>query len=190
MSKPGRDYDRVDLQIGFTLVGVTLKDSAIALDPHDAVTIAHYFLRPTSQGRCEITSSDPSAPLRIDANHFATAQDRRQGIDATRFANGLMNRPALASFSPIYAGPNPNLNFESDDQVLAMLREFGISALHVCGTCRMGSDTASVVDPMLRVRGLQRIRIVDTSIMPTRPSGNTNGPTMAMAWRAADLILA
>jgi choline dehydrogenase-like flavoprotein len=77
----------------------------------------------------------------------------------------------------------------SDDDIIAAYDRYGSCGYHAVGSCRMGQDPDSVVDPALRVRGVSGLRVMDTSIMPQIPSGNTNGPTMAMAWRAADIIL-
>ena len=91
----------------------------------------------------------------------------------------------------IEAETMPGPDYESDEKILEAYDKFGTCGYHAVGSCRMSNDSAaSVVDPNLRVRGVDGLRIIDTSIMPVIPSGNTNGPTMAMAWRAADLILA
>jgi choline dehydrogenase len=184
------EYDRPDSQLGFTLLGMGIENGKMAVDRSHAVTISQYFARPTSQGYCQIQSNDPDAPLLIDANYLATDNDRRHSIDAVRFTRKLMSQSALAPFAPVYEGIEPDLNFDADDEVLAAIGEHGSTAYHVCGTCRMGSDAESVVDPRLRVRGLSGVRVMDTSVMPCTPTGNTNAPTMAMAWRASDLILA
>jgi choline dehydrogenase len=84
---------------------------------------------------------------------------------------------------------SPGPRYQSDEQILAAYDQFGTCGYHAVGSCRMGKDEASVVDPALRVRGVKGLRVMDTAVMPTIPSGNTNGPTMAMAWRAADVIL-
>ena len=73
-------------------------------------------------------------------------------------------------------------------EILEAYDRFGTCGYHAVGSCRMGADAGSVVDPELRVRGVEGLRVMDTSVMPVIPSGNTNGPTMAMAWRAADII--
>lgn len=77
---------------------------------------------------------------------------------------------------------------QSDEDILAALYRYGTSCMHSVGSCRRGKDAASVVDFEMRVRGVDGLRIMDTSIMPTIPAGNTNGPTLAMAWRAAEII--
>ena len=84
----------------------------------------------------------------------------------------------------------PGAAYQTDAEILAAYDQFGTCGYHAVGSCRMGADEGSVVDPRLRVRGVAGLRVMDTSIMPAIPAGNTNGPTMAMAWRAADLILA
>jgi choline dehydrogenase-like flavoprotein len=83
----------------------------------------------------------------------------------------------------------PGPAFATDAEILDAYDRFGTCGYHAVGSCRMGKDDASVVDPALRVRGVEGLRVIDTSIMPAIPSGNTNGPTMAMAWRGADIIL-
>jgi choline dehydrogenase len=183
------EYARPDGQLGFTLLGTELEAATPTISPGHHMTIHQYFTRPTSQGYCQIQSPNPETPLAIDANFLHTEEDQRHSIDNIRFANRLMHQPALAGLSPSYAGYVPDLNFESDEEVLAAIKEFGSTAFHVCGTCRMGSDPESVVDPQLKVRGVSGVRVMDTSVMPATTSGNTNAPTMAMAWRAADLIL-
>jgi choline dehydrogenase-like flavoprotein len=181
------ELDRPNSQIGFTLVSAGLGKKYIEVAPFEAVTVHNYNARPTSQGYCQIQSSDPAAPLLIDANYLDTEDDRRQALETTRFVRRLMQQSALAEFQPSYIGPQ--LDFGSDDEVLGAMIEFGNTAYHVCGTCRMGSDPGSVVDPDLRLRGVGGVRVVDTSVFPLTTTGNTNAPAMALAWRAAQLIL-
>jgi choline dehydrogenase-like flavoprotein len=100
----------------------------------------------------------------------------------------ILMQPALRTHVVGETLPGPQC--VSDDELAEAFFKHGSTAFHVAGTCRMGADAASVVDPQLRVRGVQGLRVVDTSIMPTLISGNTNGPAMAMAMRAAELILA
>jgi choline dehydrogenase-like flavoprotein len=183
------EYSRPDSQLGFTLLATHMEDTTLVVDEGHAMTIHQYFARPTSQGYCQIQSPDPDQPMLVDANFLATETDRRHSVDTVRFANTLMHQPALASLAPVYNGTNPKLNFDSDDEILESFHAEGSTAFHVCGTCRMGSDPESVVDPQLRVRGLSGVRVMDTSVMPLTPTGNTNAPTMAMAWRASDIIL-
>jgi choline dehydrogenase-like flavoprotein len=99
----------------------------------------------------------------------------------------IASAPALARLIAQETRPGPSCSSEA--QMLDAFRHGGQSGYHACGTCRMGGDADSVVDPQLRVRGVQRLRVMDLSVTPTMISGNTNGPMMAMAWHAADLIL-
>ena len=97
---------------------------------------------------------------------------------------------AQAPFDP-FRGEElaPGASIQSDDELDAYLRETAISDIHVVGTCRMGHDPMAVVDPQLRVRGIAGLRVVDASVMPRVPGGNTNVPTMMVAEKAADMIL-
>ncbi|MEO8804502.1 MAG: GMC oxidoreductase, partial [Burkholderiaceae bacterium] len=100
----------------------------------------------------------------------------------------VAEQPSLAALLAEETRPGPAK--QTDEQLLDAFRNHGQSGYHACGTCRMGSDAHSVVDATLKVRGVQGLRVADLSVTPTMLSGNTNGPVMAMAWHAADLILA
>lgn len=108
-------------------------------------------------------------------------------VDAMRYARHLVAQSSLADF--VMEETRPGSEFETDEQLLDAHLKLGYGNYHAVGSCRMGRDQASVVDPRLRVRGIDGVRVVDTSIFPAMPSGNTNGPATACAWRAADLIL-
>ena len=132
-------------------------------------------------------SADPDAPLVIDANYFSSDVDRRHSIDMVRLVRRIMSQAALKPYLVAETVPGPAV--QSDDEILEAFFQSGNTAYHVAGTCRMGADEASVVDPELRVRGVQGLRVADTSVMPSLVSGNTNGPAMAMALRASEIIL-
>lgn len=155
--------------------------------PFPAVTIYGYTLRPESRGELAITSADPAVPPRIEANYMATAYDRDNAVALLRFIRKLASQPALADLIVEEMLPGPQV--QSDEDLLEATFQYGTTGFHVAGTCRMGSDAGSVLDPQLRVRGVDGLRVVDTSIFPSLMSGNTNGPMMAVAWRAAELIL-
>jgi choline dehydrogenase len=183
------EYDRADGEVGLMFAAVGVKPNGhMYLLPGSNINAISYYGRPSSQGHCLIKSADVDQPPLIDANFLATEDDRRHSIDLARYIDRLMKQPALAPAEPVYAGPKAETNFESDDEVLDLIQLVGGAGAHVAGTCRMGSDPDSVVDTHLRVRGVQGVRVIDTSIMPSLPTGNTNGPAMAMAWRAAELI--
>ena len=183
------EYEIADGELGMLFAGAGRKpDGRMYVQPGSSIQFTAYYGRPTSQGHCLIRSADPDQPPMIDANFLATEEDRRHTIDLVRYAYRLMNQPALAAAAPTYMGPGAKVDFESDDEVLDLAQTVGSSAAHVAGTCRMGGDPASVVDPALRVRGVHGVRVVDTSVFPSLPIGNTNAPALVTAWRAAELI--
>ena len=146
-----------------------------------------YSLRPTSRGRIHITTRDPDAAASFQPNYRANEVDRQSMIGAVRRVRDYVRQPPLAAMIAEETMPGPH--YETDDQIIEAYDTYGTCAYHAVGSCRMGKDEQSVVDPQLRVRGVDGLRVMDTSIMPVVPAGNTQGPTMAMAWRAADLIL-
>ncbi len=145
-----------------------------------------YPLRPTSKGSIHITSADPNAIPALVTNYRDTQEDRDTMIGAVKVARHWATQPPLADYVDIETMPGPD--YDTDDKILDAYDKFGTCAYHAVGSCAMSSDETSVVDPQLRVRGVTNLRVMDTSVMPVIPSGNTNGPTMAMAWRAADVI--
>jgi choline dehydrogenase-like flavoprotein len=146
-----------------------------------------YSLRPTSRGSIHIATRDPDAVAGFQPNYRANDPDRRSMVGAVRVVRDYVRSQPLADL--VGEETMPGSAYESDDEILRAYDRFGTCAYHAVGSCRMGKDPQSVVDPALRVRGVDRLRVIDTSIMPSIPAGNTQGPTMAMAWRAADLIL-
>jgi choline dehydrogenase-like flavoprotein len=177
-----------DAQVGFGLYSFHTDDAgAVALDPYPGITVIAYYLRPDSQGEVRIASSDPDAPPLIDARHLTTETDRQRFVALFRWLRKLAAQPALQEW--IVAETGKTVGLESDADILANAIELGGTSFHVCGTCRMGADDDAVVDPQLRVRGVTGLRVVDTSIMPTIVSGNTNAPAMAIALNAAEMIL-
>jgi choline dehydrogenase len=134
-----------------------------------------------------ISADHAAAPLTIRPNFLSTEEDRISAVAGVRFVRQLAAARPLADL--IVEETVPGREVQSDKDILTAYRLFGSPGYHAVGTCRMGADDDAVTDPRLRVRGLSGLRIVDCSVMPTIPSGNTNGPVMALAWRAADLIL-
>jgi choline dehydrogenase len=185
-TRPG--LARPDAELGIGLYSIGVEDGKIVLEKEPGMTWVGYFTNPDSEGSVEIAGRDPDAAPLIDANYLSTENDRRHSIDLVRFMRKILMQPALRKY--VVGETQPGLACTSDDQLAEAFFTHGSTAFHAAGTCRMGADAASVVDPQLRVRGLDGLRVVDTSIMPTLISGNTNGPAMAMAMRAAELILA
>jgi choline dehydrogenase len=178
--------NRPDAQILVAPFSFNMQDRTQIEDvPGMHVTL--YTLRPDSKGSVHIESADPNAAAAIAANHHATGHDRKAMVALVRAVRAYLATEPLASLIECETSPGPA--YQSDDEIIAAYDRFGTCGYHAVGSCRMGKDPASVVDPQLRVRGVKGLRVIDTSIMPVIPSGNTNGPTMAMAWRAADVIL-
>ncbi len=157
-------------------------------EPHafPGFTLVYYPMRPTSRGRVWIRSADPAAPPAMLPNYLSTEYDRRMMIAGARMARALAGTPSLSPY--IVEEYKPGASVRSDDEILDAVRNAGSSGYHPVGTCRMGRDAGAVVDPRLRVHGLQGLRVVDASVMPTLVSGNTNAATFMIAEKAADMI--
>lgn len=183
-SRPGIEHP--DLQYHFLpiAVGYEHKDGSGAIGPSYQVDAD--ALRPESRGHVSIASADPHAAPMIDPNYLSTEGDRRTMRDAVRLTRELFAAPAFDAFR----GEEflPGRAIESDNEIDAYVRATAESAYHPSCTCRMGSDTAAVVDPACRVNGVSGLRVVDASIMPSVVSGNLNAPTMMLAEKAADHI--
>jgi choline dehydrogenase-like flavoprotein len=181
------ELDRPDAQIGVGLYSMSGSGSEVNIDTQPGITIGGYFMRPESQGAIRIQSADPAARPHIDVNHLTADVDKRSAISLYRWIRNLAAQPALAPW--LVSATTPGVEIQSDDQIVDAFLRFGNTAYHVCGTVRMGSDSAAPLDPQLRLRGVENVRVADTSIMPTITSGNTNAPAMVIGLRAAALIL-
>ena len=144
-------------------------------------------LRPKSTGTVGITSANPFAAPEIDYNFFAEPDDCKVMVDGIHQARQILSAKAFDE----YRGEeiHPGSDCQSDEQIIEKVKEKVGLVYHPVGTCKMGTDRMAVVDPQLRVHGLEGLRVVDASIMPRLISGNTNAPTIAIAEKAADLIL-
>jgi len=145
------------------------------------------LLRPKSRGEIRLTSKDPAAPPHFKGNYLAHEDDVAHLVRGARFARRILKAPSLAR---VLVGEYlPGETVPDEDAPLGeFVRHYARTVFHPAGTCRMGSDPDAVVDPKLRVRGIENLRVADASIMPTVTSGNTNAPTIMIAERAADLI--
>ena len=182
------ELDRPDAQIGLGLYSMSGSGSEVNIDSQPGVTIGGYFMRPESQGTIRIQSPDPATRPYIDANHLSADVDRRSAISLFRWIRNLAAQPALAPW--LVSATTPGNGIQSDEQIIDAFLNSGNTAYHVCGTVRMGNDSAAPLDPQLKLRGVDNVRVADTSIMPTITSGNTNAPAMVIGLRAAQLILA
>lgn len=159
----------------------------ITLEKEPGTQILGYATQPQSQGSVNITSADSDAPLDIIHNFLAHPSDQKTAIATIRYIRHLFSQPAIAPF--IKSETLPGAAVDSDESILAFCHTIGGPGYHVAGTCRMGTDDMSVTDERLHVRGIAGLRVADMSVAPTLTSGNTNGPAMAIGWRAAELIL-
>jgi choline dehydrogenase len=145
-------------------------------------------LRPQSRGTVQIESADPLRPPAMRPNYLAAESDRFCAVEAIKYARKLASTNALR---PYIAGEyKPGTSMQSDDEILDFARENGATIFHPSGTCKMGSDPMAVTDASLRVHGIEALRVVDCSIMPTLVSGNTHAPAVMIAEKASDMILA
>jgi 4-pyridoxate dehydrogenase len=144
------------------------------------------LVHPESRGHVALASADPAAAPRIHQNFLSTDHDWRVLRKAVRVARDIAAQPAMAPFVGREIAPGPAT--DSDEAIDAYIRRTAITVHHPAGTCRMGVDAAAVVDPDLRVRGADALRVVDASVMPDLPGGNINAAVMMIAEKAADLI--
>ncbi|MFN7173324.1 MAG: GMC family oxidoreductase [Thermaurantiacus tibetensis] len=160
------------------------------LERAPGLTIAPCQLRPESRGTIHVTSPDPFAAPAIRPNYLADPLDCQTIVAGMKFARVIASQPALAPYMEREILPGPDVT--SDEDLLAHVREHGSTIYHPVGTCRMGpaSDPLAVTDPAGRVHGIGNLRVVDASLMPRLVSGNTNAPTIMMAEKLADSILA
>ncbi|SEK61481.1 choline dehydrogenase [Pseudomonas sp. NFIX51] len=153
-----------------------------------AFTASVCDLRPQSRGRVQIRSADPQAAPLIQPNYLSHPEDLRVAADAIRLTRRIVAAPALQAFKPIEYLPGAELR--SEEQLHEAAARIGTTIFHPVGTCRMGHGPEAVVDAELRVHGIPGLRIADASIMPYITSGNTCSPTLMIAEKAAELILA
>jgi choline dehydrogenase len=153
----------------------------------DRITADVILLHPQSRGKVTLRSADPRDHPAILLNNFAEAADLRTARDGIRIARHIYasGRQGEITGDEIL----PGLDRQTDSELDAHIREHAQVTQHPVGTCAMGTGSMSVVDPELRVHGVEGLRVVDASIMPTVPGGNTNGPTIMVAEKASDMIL-
>ncbi|MBI1364987.1 MAG: glucose-methanol-choline oxidoreductase [Alphaproteobacteria bacterium] len=144
-------------------------------------------LRPKSRGTVRLQSPDPMAPPAIDPNFLSDDDDLRRLIKGARMVFRLLDAPAFKPFDgeQLYIGRDPD-----DAAIAADIRNRSDTIYHPVGTCRMGSDAKAVLDPQLRVRGVEGLRVIDASVMPTLVGGNTNAPSIMIGEKGADLVKA
>ena len=180
------DDDRCDLQFHF--VPALLDDHGRHRLPGYGYTLHACHLHPRSRGQVRLRSANPAQPVAIHANYLSDAEghDQAMMIEGARVARDIMNQSAFDACRGRAIFPESSII--TDAQYLDFIRRKAETVYHPVGTCRMGKDDGAVVDSELRVRGIEGLRVIDASVMPSLPSGNTNAPTIMLAERASALI--
>ena len=173
-----------DMQFFISTVSADARGAAP--HPFPGFTFVFYPMRPTSRGFVRIKSADPLAAPAMQPNYLSTEYDRRGMVAGAHMARALAATPSLSPY--VLEELQPGASVRTDEQILESVREHGSSGYHPVGTCRMGTDAGAVVDPRLRVRGIEGLRVIDASVMPTLVSGNTNAATIMIAEKGADLV--
>ncbi len=178
------ELETPDIQFHFAALSADLPGSPL----HDfsGFTSSVCQLRPESRGTVKLKSADPMEAPAMRANYLSTELDQRTNIDGIKFARKVAAQSALKKY--VVKEYKPGDGAQSDDEILNFARDYGVTIFHPSGTCKMGPDNMSVVDQRLRVRGLQNLRVIDCSVMPTLVSGNTHAPVVMMAEKASDMI--
>ncbi|MBV9348148.1 MAG: choline dehydrogenase [Pseudolabrys sp.] len=184
--KTDKSLPTPDVQIHFILFsaeGVGQK-----LHPFPGFIASICQLRPQSRGHVRIKSADPLAAPVIQPNYLTAAADRDVHVAGMKLMRDIMNAPPMARY--VVEELNPGAKCTSDADLLAFARAKGTTVFHPASTCRMGPDARAVVDERLRVKGLEKLRVADASVMPTVVSGNTNAAVIMIAEKGADMLLA
>ena len=174
-----------DVQFHFATLSAEL--AGARPHPWPGFTMSVCQLRPESRGTVRIRSSDPFQAPSMQPKYLSTDLDRRCAIAGIRLARRLAATNALRPY--IEAEYRPGESARSDEELLEFARNYGATIFHPSGTCKMGRDAMAVVDDELKVHGVQNLRVVDCSIMPTLVSGNTHAPVVMIAEKASDLLL-
>jgi choline dehydrogenase-like flavoprotein len=185
------DPSRERANIQFHVQPLSLDKFGDPLHAFPAFTASVCNLQPTSRGFVRLRSTDPADKPVIKPNYLATDEDRRVAVDSIRLARRIVAQPALAKYQPVEYLPGAAVG-DDDASLVKAAGDIGTTIFHPVGTAKMGrvTDAMAVVDERLRVIGLERLRVVDASVMPTITSGNTNAPTMMIAEKGAAMIRA
>ncbi len=157
------------------------------LDDYPGFSIGCFQLRPRSRGQVHVASADAMADPVIDPRYLTHEDDCADVVASVRLARQVASQPALAGF--IVRETRPSEQARSDDELLAYVKKSAATSFHPVGTCRMGADEQAVVDAALRGRGVDGLRVIDSSVMPTMPSSNTNAASIMVGEKGADLVL-
>jgi len=144
-------------------------------------------MRPKSRGRITLKSANPFDPPKIEANYFEDESELDALVKGVKLARGILSQPALQAFHGGEEVPGPAV--KSDAAIRAFIRHKMETVYHTAGSCKMGIDPLAVVDPELRVHGIENLRVIDSSIMPTITGSNIHGPTVMIAEKGAHMVL-
>jgi choline dehydrogenase len=182
------DQERANLQ--YHVQPLSLDRFGEPLHTFPAFTASVCNVRPTSRGFVRLRSGDPADAPVIKPNYLATDEDRRIAVSSIRLTRRIAAQPALAPFHPDEYLPGPAVRNDDDAALAKAAGDIGTTIFHPVGTAKMGlaSDPMMVVDDRLRVAGIERLRVIDASVMPTITSGNTNAPTMMIAEKGAAML--
>jgi choline dehydrogenase len=179
------DLETPDVQLHFLIFSADTAGASLHSFPGFMTSVCQ--LRPESRGFVHIKSSDPNQPPAIQPRYLSSAADRETTVAGMSLLRRVMEQPAIRRYIAEEIAPGPDC--ASDAALLAYARETGTTVYHPTSTCRMGSDPSAVVDERLRVHGIDGLRVIDASIMPTVVSGNTNAAVVMIAEKGADMIL-
>lgn len=177
---------RPDVQ--FNVMPLSVDKPGDPLHRYSGFTASVWQCHPASRGTLEIRSADPFDAPRITPNYLAEQIDRDTMTAGVKMLREIYRQPAFRNLWDEEVLPGPGVT--SDAQLLDFIRKYGGTVFHCSGTCRMGSDASAVVDPALRVQGVDALRVIDASIMPTVTSANTNAPSIMIGEKGAELVLA
>lgn len=185
--KSREDLELPDVQFHFAHGSYARRARQGQLEKEPGMTISVCQLRPESQGSIHIKSADPNSPPAIRPNFLSEETDRRSLVGGMKIARALGTTEALEPYvdHEIY----PGVETKTDEEILNWCRRAGGTVYHPIGTCKMGSDANAVVDDRLRVHGIEGLRVIDASIMPTLVSGNTNAPSIMIGEKGANMII-
>lgn len=157
------------------------------IDPYSGFSIGGFKLHPASRGSCHVRSRDPLEQPSIQPNYLADESDRDTALALLGLVRRIAAQPSLSPMIVAERRPGPAVT--DDHELLDYIRETGQTSWHTVGTCRMGAGDDAVVDPRLRVKGVDRLRVIDVSVMPTIASSNTNAPAIMIGEKGADLVM-
>ena len=177
---------RPDIQ--FNVMPLSVDKPGMPLHKYPGFTASVWQCHPKSRGSLKINSNDPMEQPLIEANYFGDKTDRDVIVEGVKILRKISNQPSFKDLWDVEV--LPGLESKTDEQIWEQVRDNGGTVFHCVGTCRMGSDKNSVVDPELKVRGVKGLRVIDASVMPKITSANTNAPTLMIAEKGASMILA